>query len=122
MQSKIVSSIIASSSKLAVIIDEASSLSHKAVMTVSIKATVQEEESIEFIFLELVELENQRADGIVEGYSLFNKCCFTEEWLLENWVAFVTDGCQCHVRKKVRSSNQVDLEIPDAFCMALYEP
>jgi len=67
MQNKIIRSIIASSSKLAVLIDEASSLSHKAVMTVSVKASVQEEESPEFIFLELVELENQRADGIVEG-------------------------------------------------------
>ncbi|XP_041844547.1 E3 SUMO-protein ligase KIAA1586-like [Melanotaenia boesemani] len=66
MQSKIVSSIIASSSKLAVLIDEASSLSHKAVMTVSIKASIQEE-SPEFIFLELVELENQRADGIIKA-------------------------------------------------------
>jgi len=70
MQNKIISNIMASSRKLAVLIDEASSLSHKAVMTISGKASVQEEESPEFIFLELIELDNQKADGIVEG--LFN--------------------------------------------------
>ena len=40
-------------------------------MTVSVKAAIQEE-SPELIFLELTELENQRADGIVELYSLYN--------------------------------------------------
>lgn len=60
MQSTVVSSIIVSLSKVAVLIDK-SSLSHKAVMTFSAKAPIQEE-SPEFIFLELVELESQKAD------------------------------------------------------------
>ncbi len=116
MQSKIVSSIIASSSKLAVIIDEASSLSHKAVMTVSIKATVQEEESPEFIFLELVELENQRADGIVEGLlTCLTNAGFTEEWLLENWVAFVTDGASVMLGKKSGVATRLTLRFPMLF-------
>lgn len=116
MQSKIVSSIIASSSKLAVIFDEASSLSHKAVMTVSIKATVQEEESPEFIFLELVELENQRADGIVEGLlTCLTNAGFTEEWLLENWVAFVTDGASVMLGKKSGVATRLTLRFPMLF-------
>ena len=80
IHSKIVSSIIASSSKLAVLIDETSSLSHKAVMTVSV---------------------------------------FTEEWLHENWVIFVSDGASVMLGKK---SGVADLKIPKCFRMALYEP
>ena len=100
MQTKIVSSIIALSTKLAVLIDEASSLSHKPVMTVFVKASIQEE-SPEFIFLELVELENQRADGIEQALlTCLTNAGFTEEWLCENWVTFVSDGASVMLGKK----------------------
>ncbi|XP_056127435.1 E3 SUMO-protein ligase KIAA1586-like [Rhinichthys klamathensis goyatoka] len=116
MQSKIINSIIASSSKLAVLIDEASSLSHKAVMTVSVKASVQEEESPEFIFHELVELDNQRADGIVEGLlTCLTNAGFTEEWFLENWVAFVTDGASVMLGKKSGVATRLTLKFPKLF-------
>uniref|UniRef100_A0A3B4U872 HAT C-terminal dimerisation domain-containing protein n=1 Tax=Seriola dumerili TaxID=41447 RepID=A0A3B4U872_SERDU len=112
MQSKMVSSIIASSSKLAVLIDEASSLSHKAVMTVSIKASIQEE-SPEFIFLELVELENQRADGIVQALlTCLTNAGFTEEWLHENWVTFVSDGASVMLGKKSGVATRLTSRFP----------
>ncbi|XP_041845659.1 E3 SUMO-protein ligase KIAA1586-like [Melanotaenia boesemani] len=115
MQSKIVSSIIASSSKLAVLIDEASSLSHKAVMTVSIKASIQEE-SPEFIFLELVELENQRADGIVQALlTCLTNAGFTEEWLHENWVTFVSDGASVMLGKKSGVATRLTWRFPKLF-------
>jgi len=66
MQKKIVHSIVSSSSKLSVLIDEATSLSHKSAMIVSVKASV-DGATPEFLFLELVELESQRAEGIEEA-------------------------------------------------------
>ena len=115
MQSKIVSNIIASSSKLAVLIDEASSLSHKAVMTVSIKASIQEE-SPEFIFIELVELENQRADGIEQALlTCLTNAGFTEEWLHENWVTFVSDGAIVMLGKKSGVATRLTSRFPKLF-------
>ncbi|XP_028437610.1 E3 SUMO-protein ligase KIAA1586 [Perca flavescens] len=115
MQSKIISSIIASSSKLAVLIDKASSLSHKAVMTVSIKASIQEE-SPEFIFLELVELENQRADGIVQALlTCLTNAGFTEKWLHENWVTFVSDGASVMLGKKSGVATRLTSRFPKLF-------
>ena len=65
MQKKIVNSIVSSSSKLSVLIDEATSLSHKSAMTVNVKASI-DGATPEFVFLELVELESQKAEGIVD--------------------------------------------------------
>lgn len=57
---------MSSSSKLSVLIDEATSLSHNSAMMVNVKASV-DGATPEFLFLELVELENQRAEGIEEA-------------------------------------------------------
>ncbi len=85
-------------------------------MTVSIKATFQEEESPKFIFLDLVELENQRADGIVEGLlTCLTNAGFTEEWLLENWVAVVTDGASVMLGKKSGVATRLTLRFPMLF-------
>ncbi|XP_039618182.1 E3 SUMO-protein ligase KIAA1586-like [Polypterus senegalus] len=115
MKKKIVSSIIASSSKLAVLVDETSSLNRKAVMTVSVKASF-EENSPEFIFLELVELENQRADGIAEALlSCLTNAGFMEEWLHENWVTFVCDGASAVLGKKSGVATRLTSKFPRLF-------
>lgn len=117
MQSKIVSNIIASSTKLAVLIDEASSLSHKPVMTVSVKASI-EGASPEFIFLDLVELDNQRADGIEQALlTCLMKAGFTEEWLLENWVTFVSDGASVMLGKKSGVATRLTSRFPRLFVL-----
>lgn len=89
MQKKIVSSIVSSSSKLSVLIDEATSLSHKSAMIVNVEASV-DGATPEFVFLELVELESQRAEGIVEAVlDCLDTAGFSKEWIQKNWVSFV---------------------------------
>lgn len=63
MQKKVVHSILSSSSKLSVLIDEATSLSHKSAMIVNLKASVNET-TPEFVFQQLVKLESQMAEDI----------------------------------------------------------
>lgn len=63
MQTKIVNSIVSSSNKLSVLIDEATSASHKSAMIVNVKASI-DGATPEFVFLELVELESQTAESI----------------------------------------------------------
>ncbi|XP_072564568.1 E3 SUMO-protein ligase KIAA1586-like [Paramormyrops kingsleyae] len=92
MQTKIVNSIVSSSNKLSVLIDEATSASHKSAMIVSVKASI-DGATPEFVFLELVELESQTAESIEKALlTCLDTAGFSEEWLQKNWIAFVSDG------------------------------
>ncbi|KAI9537955.1 hypothetical protein NQZ68_019294 [Dissostichus eleginoides] len=55
--------VFAETDSLSVLIDEATSISHKSAMIVNLKASV-DGATPEFLFLELVELESQRAKDI----------------------------------------------------------
>ncbi|KAG5857213.1 hypothetical protein ANANG_G00016810 [Anguilla anguilla] len=112
MQSSIVNSIVSSSSKLALLIDEASTLSRKTTMIVNIKTSVLGEPP-EFIFLDLVELQDQTAEGIVDALmNCLTKAGFTEEWLKENWVSFVSDGASVMVGKHSGVSTKLKIRFP----------
>lgn len=112
MQCSIVNNIVSSSSKLAVLIDEASTLSRKATMIVNIKASVLGEPP-EFIFLDLVELQDQTSEGIIQALmSCLTKAGFTEEWLKQNWVSFVSDGASVMVGKHSGVSTKLKIIFP----------
>ncbi|KAJ3609191.1 hypothetical protein NHX12_023715 [Muraenolepis orangiensis] len=113
MQKKIVHSIVTSSSKLSVLIDEASSISHTSAMIVNLKASV-DGATLEFLFLELVELESQRAKDIEEALlNCLDTAGFTEEWLQMNWVSFVSDGASVMLGKNSGVA-RVELAVSDA--------
>ncbi|KAJ3591725.1 hypothetical protein NHX12_006857 [Muraenolepis orangiensis] len=113
MQKKIVHSIVTSSSKLSVLMDEATSISHKSAMIVNLKVSV-DGATPEFLFLELVELESQRAKDIEEALlSCLDTAGFTEEWLQKNWVSFVSDGASVMLGKNSGVA-RVELAVSDA--------
>ncbi|KAJ3586049.1 hypothetical protein NHX12_012450 [Muraenolepis orangiensis] len=113
MQKKIVHSIVTSSSKLSVLIDEATSISHKSAMIVNLKVSV-DGATLEFLFLELVELESQRAKDIEEALlNCLDTAGFTEEWLQNNWVSFVSDGASVMLGKNSGVA-RVELAVSDA--------
>lgn len=88
----IVNSIVSSSSKLAVLFNEATSASHKSAMIVSVKALV-DGATPEFVFLELLELESQTTESIEKALlTCLDTAGLSEEWLQKNWIAFVSDG------------------------------
>uniref|UniRef100_A0A671K3M9 DUF4371 domain-containing protein n=1 Tax=Sinocyclocheilus anshuiensis TaxID=1608454 RepID=A0A671K3M9_9TELE len=112
MLRSIVNNIVSSSSKLAVLIDEASTLSRKTTMIVNIKASVLGEPP-EFIFLDLVELQDQTSEGIIDALmSCLTKAGFTEEWLKQNWVSFVSDGASVMVGKHSGVSAKLKKRFP----------
>jgi len=96
MQKKIVENIVNSNEKLAVLIDESTSLSQKSVMVVHLKTCFTKDDVIcepEMIFLTLCELQNQTAEEITDCLLQSLKSFgFTDEYLKENWIAFVSDG------------------------------
>ncbi|KAJ8405555.1 hypothetical protein AAFF_G00315350 [Aldrovandia affinis] len=115
MQKKIVHSIVTSSSKLSVLIDEATSLSHESAMIVNLKASVNGAPP-EFVFLELVELESQRAEDIEEALlNCLDTTGFTEEWLQKNWVSFVSDGASVMLGKNSGVATRLKASYPNLF-------
>uniref|UniRef100_A0A3B4VPG3 HAT C-terminal dimerisation domain-containing protein n=1 Tax=Seriola dumerili TaxID=41447 RepID=A0A3B4VPG3_SERDU len=115
MQKKIVGTIVSSSSKLSVLIDEATSLSHKSVMIVYVKASI-DGATPEFMFLDLVELESQRAAGIEEALlKCLNTAGFSEEWLQKNWVSFVFDGASVMLGKNTGVATRLTARYPNLF-------
>ena len=67
MRDKIVANIVTNDSKIAVLIDESTTMSKKSVMTVHLKAVITVDDTIsepEFLFLSLCELESGTAECI----------------------------------------------------------
>jgi len=115
MQKKIVHSIVSSSSKLSVLIDEATSLSHKSAMIVNLKASV-DGATPEFVFLELVELESQRAGDIEKALlDCLDTAGFSEEWLQKNWVSFVSDGASVMLGKNSGVATRLTARYPNRY-------
>ncbi len=113
MQNKIVHSIVSFSSKLSVLIDEATSLSHKSAMIVNVKASV-DGATPEFVFLELVELESQRAEDIEEALlNCLDTAGFSEAWLQKNWVSFVSDGASVMLGKNSGVATRLTARYPN---------
>uniref|UniRef100_A0A3Q2PD66 HAT C-terminal dimerisation domain-containing protein n=1 Tax=Fundulus heteroclitus TaxID=8078 RepID=A0A3Q2PD66_FUNHE len=81
MQTRILNSIVSSSSKLSVLIDEATSASHKTAMIVSVKASI-DGATPEFLFLDVEKAL----------LNCLETAGFSDEWLKKNWIAFVSDG------------------------------
>jgi hypothetical protein len=95
MNRRIIADLICSSSKLSVLIDESTTLSHKSVMVVYLKASVNSGDPI-FIFLDLVELESQTEVKCLKNAG------FTKEYLQKNWISFVSDGASVMLGKQSR--------------------
>ncbi|GAA6094967.1 E3 SUMO-protein ligase KIAA1586-like [Tachysurus ichikawai] len=103
------------SRKLSVLIDEATSLSHKSAMIVNVKASV-DGATPEFVFLELVELESQRAEDIEEALlNCLDTAGFSEAWLQKNWVSFVSDGASVMLGKNSGVATRLTARYPNLF-------
>lgn len=102
-------------SKLSVLIDEATSLSHKSAIIVYVKASI-DGATPEFLFLDLVELESQRAAGIEEALlNCLNTAGFSEEWLQKNWVSFVSDGASVMRGMNTGVATRLTARYPNLF-------
>jgi len=100
MKTKIVQNIMATASKISFLKDKSTTVSSLSGMVVYVKASILNSEPI-FIFLDLVELKSQTASSIV---SQLIECLyasgFTEHFLVEDWVSFVTDGASVLLGKR----------------------
>jgi len=70
----------------------------------------------EFVFLELVELESQRAGDIEKALlDCLDTAGFSEEWLQKNWVSFVSDGASVMLGKNSGVATRLTARYPNLF-------
>lgn len=100
MREGVVKNIIDTESKIAILIDESTTVSSKTCIAIYIKVLISFEDPI-FIFLDLVELDKQTAENIVNQLlnCLFN-FGFHDSYLQEHWVSFVSDGASVLLGKE----------------------
>jgi hypothetical protein len=119
MRKTIVQYLVSSSVKIAVLVDESTTLSKVAVMTVHIKADMGNGEPI-FIFLDLVELEGQGAEALTNALlQCLKSSGFTEKYLHENWIAFVRHGASVLMGKKSGVAQRLCEQYPRNLLLAL---
>ncbi|KAL4148664.1 hypothetical protein QTP88_002837 [Uroleucon formosanum] len=100
MKQKIVSNIVETEAKLSVLINESTTISAVCGMVVYIKAYISYDDPV-FIFLDLVELVSQTADNIVNQLvDCLKESGFNENYLIQNWILFVSDGASVLLGKK----------------------
>ena len=81
-----------SDTKIAIIVDESTTLSQKSTLIVYLRCCLQDE--ISTVFIDLIELSAQDSDTIVKEILqlLTFKCHLTDDFLRRNLVAFCADG------------------------------
>lgn len=100
MKKKIVTNIINFDSKLSVLIDESTTTSTLSAMVVYLKSSISNEDPV-FIFLDLVELNQQTAYNITHQLiECLHKSGFNDDFLKRNWISFASDGASVLLGKK----------------------
>ncbi|XP_008179456.1 E3 SUMO-protein ligase KIAA1586-like [Acyrthosiphon pisum] len=120
MKTKIVQNIIATSSKISILIDESTTVSSLSGMVVYVKASILNSEPV-FSFLDLVELKSQTASNIDNQLiECLHTSGFTENFLVEHWVSFVTDGASYSLYSLYSRSPKNQIELRE-HCTSLNE-
>ena len=87
------SKIIKNDTKIAIIIDESTTISKKSCLIVYLRVIIEEGQPLENLFFKLIELESQDANGIINCLlSNLQDEGFDEAYLTRNLVAFFSDG------------------------------
>jgi hypothetical protein len=94
MKSILLKEIISNESKIAVVIDESTTLCRKSCLVVYLKASVSSfEHEPELIFLDLIELPSQKSETITTVLlQTLHACGLSEDFLQRHLIAFVSDG------------------------------
>ena len=96
-------------SKISIIIDEASTVSHKSVLVVYLKSEVKDFEDSITIFMDLVELEETTSEKIFKTLmSVLEKHGFDEQYSTDNLIEFCSDGTSVMLGKKSGEATRME--------------
>lgn len=101
MNNRIVKQIKDVSGKVSIIIDESTSLSSKSILIVYLKCEISKELPPNYLFLDLVELSDQKAETVLQCLlRCLHKHGFDSEYLNQHLVAFTSDGASVMLGKR----------------------
>lgn len=114
MRKKICQRIQAIEGKISVLIDESTSLGCKTTLIVYLKCETDKSCEPHFMFLDLIELPNQRADTIMQHLL---KCLrahgFDDTYLKNHLVSFASDGASVMLGRKSGVAKQLSGQYPN---------
>lgn len=100
MKLRILNKVKEISGKISLIIDEATSISCKSVLIVYLKCEISKEQPPSTLFLDLVELADQKADSVFSSaLKCLDKYGFDNEYLKQNLISFTSDGASVMLGK-----------------------
>ena len=99
LKRKVVNTLKLHETKIAVVVDEATTLGMSSALAVHLKAYFGVGEP-EFVFFALLELQSQNAQCITDSLLACLRADFSEDYLQANWIAFVSDGASVMLGKK----------------------
>lgn len=99
--------------KLAILIDESTTISHLSTSCIHMRSSVDGSSNPVYIFLDLIELPNQTASTIAQrGLECLFKHGFTHRYLEENWILFACDGASVMLGRRSRVATILKADFP----------
>jgi hypothetical protein len=114
MRERVVKSIIQNQSKIAVLVDESTTSGSKSALILHVKAFLGEGDP-EVIFLELLELSSETAACVTDCILEYLQDHFTNKFLEEHWIAFISDGASVMLGKKSGVASRLIQKFPNLF-------
>jgi len=115
--------IIETGFSFSVLIDESTTISNKSTMIVYLKCIVKPDAESSFLFLDLLELTDQKAETITQALlKCLHHCGFIDDYMQTHLIAFASDGTSVvTARQTSRSNRAVGGEVSKHRYLALSE-
>jgi hypothetical protein len=114
MKKNVVAAINLNQSKIAVLVDESTSLGARSVLTIHIRAHLGKGDP-EFVFFDLLELNAQTAECVMESILHSLRLHFSEDFLKANWIAFISDEASVMLGKDTGVAARLRQYFPRLF-------
>ncbi|XP_050505351.1 E3 SUMO-protein ligase KIAA1586-like [Diabrotica virgifera virgifera] len=114
MKLRILNKVKEVSGKISIIIDESTSISSKSVLIIYLKCEISKEKSPNILFLDLVELPDQRAESVFNStLKCLEQYGFDNGYLKQNLVSFTSDGASVMLGKHSGVAKRFSTLYPD---------
>lgn len=114
MKQKVIRQILEISGNISVITDESTTLGAKSTLIVYLKCEVSKEIPPHFLFLDLIELPEQKSETVFELLlNCLNRHGFHDDYLKEHLISFASDGASVMLGKNSGVANKLINKYPN---------
>lgn len=116
MRSKVIETVIDSNSKIALLIDESTTISQLSSLIIYIRTMLPDMNEPANIFIEIIELEDVTAEGIFNSLITHLRLLgLNDEFLKQNLIAVATDGAAVMLGRKKGVITLIKQQFPDVL-------